>query len=933
MEQIRFTHLQAPSVVSKTFKLSKEGELEKKTAPMPSSGSLSVCSVSSLEKLKDYLSGLSPFDCLIWGTPIGFEVDAKVPLTTKGGGKRCGIPRDREHFEFREGQPAVLMLDYDPEEGKPALLIPEVHARLLGLHPAFETVKFLARHSAGGGIYHSHELLREPRGIRFYAIVSDGSLIPAIHKHLLLLSWVKGQGRWQISQSGRLLSRGLFDASVGQPERIDFCGGAHCTAPLKQCLPPAVILNPDGGMLDGKALLDGPDPAAFANSAMELARPDALQRATPFRSAFESTLRQRLEKAGISKERIAAVVAGVHEEQIELLPEYPLTLEGGAQITVRDLLDQAHLYDGQRMHDPLEPDYRHDKRIAMAFLKGPEKRIFSYAHGGITYLLTRMKVSVRIQANAHLAIIREVAGIMSERRVLFRRGDSIVTVSQDGIVPLTAPALVAVLSEHVLPLKQNAKGKAWPDNFPTYTATAWIDLRGEGLPLLEGVISTPTMLADGRIIEKAGYDQVSGLFLVGSGEAMDPVPESPSETEVRESLELLWEPFAEFPLASGDDRAALLALILTAFTRSAYTTAPAGLITAPAAGHGKTLLAMALAHLAAGKDAAIAPPIMGKNAEEEIRKRLFAISRAGKAAVVYDNLDPGSLISPGLCAYLTSGSIEDRVLGASKVETVPFRSFFLITGNNVIPEGDLPRRTILCRIDAGVENAFQGREFRLKPDDHCLENRQRMARAALTILQAYRNSNKPTFGSPFGSFEGWDKMVRQPVLWVRQQGYFPHPLGDPITASLAAATKGNVEEVLSVFLSWWESRFGSEYQTAKAVAHVIVLTEEAPKAVVVLRRNDPFLGRLRGSTEEDPKELLDLASQASNRETLRETALDGLYDLRIAYKNRDEFLDVNASKLGHFLKGHQGRVIGGRKIEKCATDDRTGRCFWRVVAQ
>ncbi len=906
---VRFTHLGALSVVSKTFKLGKDGRPEKKTSPMPCDGLFTVRSVRSLEELRDYLAKLTPKECLIWGTPIGLEDGAKVQLTTKRGVKRRGIPRDREHFEFREGQPAFLMLDYDPEEGKTALSIQDVYTRLLGLHPAFNTVKFLAKHSAGGGIYHGDTLLREPRGIRFYAIVSDGSLIPEIQKSLLLLAWVRGEGRWQISQSGRLLSRGLFDASVGQPERIDFCGGAHCIAPLQQRLEEAVILNPGGGMLDGKALLAGPELITLAKSAMDSARPEAIQRAEPTRSAFESNLRQRLEKAGISKDRISAVVAGVHQEEVELLPEYPLTLEGGAQITVKDLLDQPHLYNGRRMHDPLEPDYHNDSRIAVAFLKGAEKRIFSHAHGGITYQLTRSKVPVRIQANADLAIIREVAGIMSERQVLFRRGDSIVTVSQDGIVPLTPPALVAVLSEHVLPLKRNTNGEELPANFRTSTATAWIDLRGEGLPPLEGIISTPTMLADGRIIEKAGYDHTSGLFLIGSGEAMVPVPESPGETEVREALELLWEPFAEFPLASGDDRAALLALILTAFTRPAYTTAPAGLITAPAAGHGKTLMAMALAHLAAGEDAAIAPPVTGNNSEEEFRKRLFAISRAGKAAVVYDNLDPGALISPGLCAYLTSGNIEDRVLGASKVETVPFRSFFLITGNNVIPEGDLPRRTLLCRIDAGVENAFQGREFRLKPDDYCLENRQRMAQATLTILRAYRSAGAPTSGTPFGSFEGWDKMVRQPVLWVRQHGYFPHTLGDPITASLAAATRGNVEEVLNVFISWWETRFGSEYQTSKAIAHVI------------------------GLTEEDPKELSDPTSHASKRETLRETALEGLYDLRVAYKTKDGFLEVSSSKLGHFLKGHQGRVLGGRKIQKCAADDRTGRSFWRVVSQ
>jgi hypothetical protein len=906
---VRFTHLGALSVVSKTFKLGKDGRPEKKTSPMPCDGLFTVRSVRSLEELRDYLAKLTPKECLIWGTPIGLEDGAKVQLTTKRGVKRRGIPRDREHFEFREGQPAFLMLDYDPEEGKTALSIQDVYTRLLGLHPAFNTVKFLAKHSAGGGIYHGDTLLREPRGIRFYAIVSDGSLIPEIQKSLLSLAWVRGEGRWQISQSGRLLSRGLFDASVGQPERIDFCGGAHCIAPLQQRLEEAVILNPGGGMLDGKALLAGPELITLAKSAMDSARPEAMRLAGDARSNFENKLKQRLEKAGISKDRISAVVTGVHQEEVELLPEYPLTLEGGAQITVKDLLDQPHLYEGRRMHDPLEPDYHNDSRIAVAFLKGAEKRIFSHAHGGITYRLTRLKVSVQIQANSDLAIIRQVAGIMSDRQVLFRRGDSIVTVTRDGIVPLTAPALVAVLSEHVLPLKQNAKGEARPADFPTSTATAWIDLRGEGLPPLESVISTPTMLADGRIIQKVGYDQQSGLFLVGSDEVIDPIPESPSENEVRDALRLLWEPFAQFPLASENDRGVLLALILTAFTRPAYPTAPAGLITAPAAAHGKTLLAMALARLSAGEDATIAPPVIGNNSEEEIRKRLFAMSRAGKAAVVYDNLEPGALISPGLCAYLTSGTIEDRVLGASKTETVPFRSFFLITGNNVIPEGDLPRRTLLCRIDAGVENAFQGRTFNLNPDEHCLENRQRMARAALTVLQAYRRSNKPTFGTPFGSFESWDKMVRQPVLWVGQQGYFPHPLGDSIAASLAAATKGNVEEVLNVFLRWWEAYTGIEYQTSRGIAQALEITSE------------------------NPEELSDPQSPASIRETLREEALEGLYDLRVAYKTNDGMPRVNTSKLGHFLKAHQGRVISGRRIQKCAADDRTGRSFWRVVIQ
>ena len=66
----------------------------------------------------------------------------------------------------------------------------------------------------------------------------------------------------------------------------------------------------------------------------------------------------------------------------------------------------------------------------------------------------------------------------------------------------------------------------------------------------------------------------------------------------------------------------------------------------------------------------------------------------------------------------------------------------------------------------------------------------------------------------------------------------PHSMRSAIHDYLdrPAATKGNVEEVLSVLLSWWESRFGSEYQTSKAVAIFIGLTEE--DRLAILNRNE-----------------------------------------------------------------------------------------------
>ena len=85
---------------------------------------------------------------MIWGVPKGLKVGDRCSLTTKARRRDGAIPRDGDHFEFRAGEPAVLMLDYDPEEGAPAESIDEVVDKLSVLHPPFRQVKILARHSA-----------------------------------------------------------------------------------------------------------------------------------------------------------------------------------------------------------------------------------------------------------------------------------------------------------------------------------------------------------------------------------------------------------------------------------------------------------------------------------------------------------------------------------------------------------------------------------------------------------------------------------------------------------------------------------------------------------------------------------------------------------------------------------------------------------------
>ncbi|MBM3903350.1 MAG: hypothetical protein FJ379_14890 [Verrucomicrobia bacterium] len=143
-----------------------------------------------------------------------------------------------------------------------------------------------------------------------------------------------------------------------------------------------------------------------------------------------------------------------------------------------------------------------------------------------------------------------------------------------------------------------------------------------------------------------------------------------------------------------------------------------------------------------------------------------------------------------------------------------------------------------------------------------------------------------------------------PLIWP---GVFSLRLGDPITANLEAASKGDVEEVLKWFLRWFEARFATDYQTARNVSFALIETA-------------------------DHKDVQDPDCPAAVREDLRVAALEGLCEQRGAFRNKEGFPEVNSRKLGHFLKANRGRVIGGRRIQKSDADDRTGCSYWGVTS-
>ena len=120
----------------------------------------------------------------------------------------------------------------------------------------------------------------------------------------------------------------------------------------------------------------------------------------------------------------------------------------------------------------------------------------------------------------------------------------------------------------------------------------------------------------------------------------------------------------------------------------------------------------------------------------------------------------------------------DRVLGKSESIRVPNRVLLILTGNNLQLAGDLPRRVIICRIDPQTDQPF-ARQFDLDPLQWVLDHRTAMLAAACTLIRARLTHTMEPAPGRLASFEAWDDLVRQTVVWADTM-LRPFAFGDPM---------------------------------------------------------------------------------------------------------------------------------------------------------
>ena len=357
---------------------------------------------------------------------------------------------------------------------------------------------------------------------------------------------------------------------------------------------------------------------------------------------------------------------------------------------------------------------------------------------------------------------------------------------------------------------------------PDYLA-AGIHAAPAGIREVRGLALGPLLRPDGSLLNTAGYDAASGLYLAAPVPDLDAlIPAEVTAESAREAMSRTWDlVLANFPWKGCDEvhkrlqRSRWYCLLFTALLRHFLEQTPLGLICANTAGSGKTYLGRLVGVVAHGVDPILMTWPEGPRPQhrgDEVRKRLASLLQEGATLALIDNLPRGEgFESPELDAFLTSSMFFDRKLGQNDGVRVggAQRLQLLATGNNVEPSGDTADRTLVVELEVDDPNP------RARPVctfvcgdalEYARSHRRELLGAALTAVRGWIQAGCPCPpGESWGSFDGWTRVVVGLVRWLFEL--------DPLAGRGRAATADPESNTLAGLFVAWEQVFGPAHVT------------------------------------------------------------------------------------------------------------------------
>lgn len=297
----------------------------------------------------------------------------------------------------------------------------------------------------------------------------------------------------------------------------------------------------------------------------------------------------------------------------------------------------------------------------------------------------------------------------------------------------------------------------------------------KGLPVLRGLVTSPTYSKTGEVLTEKGYHEASQLYYAPSDNlTIPPLPDAPSDAELAEAKRLLIEEcFADFPLGGltrteiveqcleGDGIPAvthLLCFVLLPFCRDMIDgPTPGHLIKKPTPGTGASLLTEVASIISTG---AVTPSMAMPTNKDEMGKTLTSVLANGQNIVFFDNIND-KVDSAEFASALTAKVYAARILGKSQTVSVEVRCAWVLTGNNVPLSGELARRMVLVDLDARMARPEDREGFRHANLRGWVEaNRGLLVWACLVIVQNWVAKGMPDSGEKvLASYESWSRVM------------------------------------------------------------------------------------------------------------------------------------------------------------------------------
>ncbi len=388
-----------------------------------------------------------------------------------------------------------------------------------------------------------------------------------------------------------------------------------------------------------------------------------------------------------------------------------------------------------------------------------------------------------------------------------------------GLKVLTPTMLVDVLAQSAEFVKYDARAKRYvPTDPPEKAANILLSRTGFWqFATVLGVLSAPTLRRDGSVMSAPGYDPQTRFYLKPDPSLeVPPIPEHPTREDAENALELLTGLLANFPFCTDTDLSVALSAIISPIVRGALGMVPLHAFTAPSPGTGKSYIADVASAILSGR---ICPVATAGKTEEETEKRLGALLIAGYPLVSIDNVS-APLGGDLLCQLIERPVIRIRPLGKSEIMELESRATVFANGNNLVIEGDMTRRTVLARLDAGVERPEE-RTFAFDPVAKVVEDRGRYIAAALTIVRAYILAGRPEKLSPLQSFDEWSNNVRSALVWLGK--------ADPAESiNEIRANDPTLSSLKGILAAWWAVYADEKHKAADVVKQLEGISSRNP---------------------------------------------------------------------------------------------------------